>query len=266
MEAIQTRYRTHTCGQLREADVDRTIRLAGWVHSYRDYGNNLVFIDLRDRDGITQLVFDPADCGKAAHDESRRLRSEWVISITGTVKARAADAINNKLPTGHIEVRVTALDVLSVSPTPPFTPAEHETVNEEKRLQYRFIDLRRQEMQQTLRTRYPGHPPDAAIPGRPRILGNRNAVSHPIHARRGPRFYRPVALCAGEFLRAAAVAAVVQAIADGRGLRQIHADRPLLPRRGPARRSAGRIHAARHGDGVHRPRKYHRHHRGTCSG
>jgi aspartyl-tRNA synthetase len=154
MESIETRYRTHTCGQLRETDVDRTVRLAGWVHSYRDYGSNLVFIDLRDRDGITQLVFDPADCGKAVHEESRRLRSEWVISITGTVKARAADAINNKLPTGHVEVRVTSLEVLSVSPTPPFTPAEHDTVNEEKRLQYRFIDLRRQEMQQTLRTRF----------------------------------------------------------------------------------------------------------------
>jgi aspartyl-tRNA synthetase len=153
MEAIETRYRTHTCGQLREVDVDRTVRLAGWVHSYRDHGN-LVFIDLRDRDGLTQLVFDPDTCGQAAHDEARRLRSEWVISVTGTVKARAPEVVNNKLPTGHIEVRVTSLDVLSASPTPPFTPGEHETVNEEKRLQYRFIDLRRHEMQQTLRTRF----------------------------------------------------------------------------------------------------------------
>ena len=153
MESIKTRYRTHTCGQLRKTDVGQTVRLAGWVHSYRDHGN-LVFIDLRDRDGLTQLVFDPDTCGQAAHDESRRLRSEWVISITGTVKARAPEVVNKKLPTGHIEVRVTALDVLSVSPTPPFTPGEHETVNEEKRLQYRFIDLRRHEMQQTLRTRY----------------------------------------------------------------------------------------------------------------
>jgi aspartyl-tRNA synthetase len=153
MESIETRYRTHSCGQLREVDVDRTVRLAGWVHSYRDHGN-LVFIDLRDRDGLTQLVFDPDTCGHAAHDEARRLRSEWVISIAGTVNARAPEVINNKLPTGHIEVRVTSLDVLSSSPTPPFTPGEHETVNEEKRLQYRFIDLRRHEMQQTLRTRF----------------------------------------------------------------------------------------------------------------
>src|SRR5271163_4926388 len=97
MEAVETKYRTHTCGQLREADVDRTVRLAGWVHSYRDHGN-LVFIDLRDRDGLTQLVFDPDTCGKVAHEESRRLRSEWVISITGTVKSRAPEVVNHKLP------------------------------------------------------------------------------------------------------------------------------------------------------------------------
>jgi aspartyl-tRNA synthetase len=153
MEAIRTRYRDHTCGQLRKSDVGTEAKLAGWVHSYRDHGN-LVFIDLRDRDGLTQLVFDPDTCGKAVHDEARKLRSEWVISINGAVTGRAAEAINPKLPTGEIEVRVKAMEVLSTSPTPPFLPDEHETVHEEKRLAYRFIDLRRQEMQQTLRTRY----------------------------------------------------------------------------------------------------------------
>ena len=153
MEAIRTRYRNHTCGQLRKSDVGREVKLAGWVHSYRDHGN-LVFIDLRDRDGLTQLVFDPDTCGKLVHDESRRLRSEWVISAIGTVAARAPEVVNAKLPTGEIEVRVRALEVLSTSPTPPFLPDEHETVHEEKRLAYRYIDLRRQEMQQNLRTRY----------------------------------------------------------------------------------------------------------------
>ena len=80
MEAIETRYRSHTCGQLRKGDVDREIKLAGWVHSYRDHGN-LVFIDLRDRDGITQLVFDPDLCGAQIHEESRKLRTEWVVSV-----------------------------------------------------------------------------------------------------------------------------------------------------------------------------------------
>lgn len=153
MEAIQTRYRTHTNGQLRKSDVGNEVQLAGWVHSYRDHGG-LVFIDLRDRDGLTQLVFDADECGKACHDESRKLRSEWVISVKGKVSARGDGMVNPKLPTGEIEVRATSMEVLSSSPTPPFTPHETESVGEEKRLQYRFIDLRRAEMQQTLRTRY----------------------------------------------------------------------------------------------------------------
>ncbi|HXE54013.1 MAG TPA: aspartate--tRNA ligase [Tepidisphaeraceae bacterium] len=153
MDFVKTRYRDHTCGQLRKSDVGSTVKLAGWVHSYRDHGN-LVFIDLRDRNGLTQLVFDPDSCGKLVHDEARRLRSEWVISITGQVTARGAEVVNPKLPTGEIEVRVKTLEVLSSSPTPPFLPDEHETINEEKRLTYRYLDLRRPEMQENLRTRY----------------------------------------------------------------------------------------------------------------
>ncbi|MFI5380491.1 MAG: aspartate--tRNA ligase [Tepidisphaerales bacterium] len=153
MEAIQTRYRTHTCGQLRISDVGSTVQLAGWVHFFRDFGG-LVFIDLRDRDGLTQLVFDADLCGQAVHDESRKLRSEWVISITGKVTPRAQGMENPKLATGQIEIRVTSMEVLSVSPTPPFTPDENEKISEERRLQFRYLDLRRAEMQQTLRTRY----------------------------------------------------------------------------------------------------------------
>ncbi|HVT90450.1 MAG TPA: aspartate--tRNA ligase [Tepidisphaeraceae bacterium] len=152
MEAIQTRYRTHTCGQIRKSDCTKQVKLAGWVHSYRDHGG-LVFIDLRDRDGLTQLVFDPDSCGKEVHDESRKLRSEWVISITGEVEQRGQGMENPKLPTGEVEVRVKSMEVLSVSPTPPFTPHETESVNEERRLAYRYIDLRRSEMQQNLRVR-----------------------------------------------------------------------------------------------------------------
>src|SRR5688500_9366200 len=153
MEATETRYRSHTNGQLRASDVNREVKLAGWVHSYRDHGQ-LVFIDLRDRDGLTQLVFDADLCGQATHDEARKARGEWEISISGKVTARGAGLENPKLPSGEIEVRVQSMEVLSISPTPPFTPDEREVVNEEKRLQYRFLDLRRPEMQQTLRTRY----------------------------------------------------------------------------------------------------------------
>jgi aspartyl-tRNA synthetase len=153
MQASETRYRTHTCGQLRQSDVGQTVKLAGWVHSYRDHGG-LVFIDLRDREGLTQLVFDSDACGKIHHDESRRLRSEWVISVTGAVTARGASLVNPKLPTGEIEVRVKELEVVSTSPTPPFLPDEHETISEDKRLAFRYLDLRRAEMQTNLRTRY----------------------------------------------------------------------------------------------------------------
>ncbi len=133
MEAIETRYRTHTCGQLRKADVGKEIKLAGWVHSYRDHGG-LVFIDLRDRDGLTQLVFDAETCGQQFLEESRKLRGEWVISVSGLVHARGDGLVNPKLPTGEIEIMVKSLEVLSVSPTPPFTPDEREVVNEEKQV------------------------------------------------------------------------------------------------------------------------------------
>src|SRR3954465_6055290 len=138
MEAIETRYRTHTAGQLRKSDVGKTVQLAGWVHSYRDHGG-LVFIDLRDRDGLTQLVFDADECGQAILDEARKLRSEWVLSISGNVSARGEKLVNPKLPTGEIEVRVKTMTVLSASPTPPFTPHDFENVNEERRLQYRYL-------------------------------------------------------------------------------------------------------------------------------
>src|SRR5579872_6300486 len=115
MEAITTRYRTHTCGQLGKADVGKEVKLAGWVHFYRDFGS-LVFIDLRDRDGLTQLVFDADTCGQVIHEEARKLRSEWVVSITGVVTARGADVVNPKMKTGEIEVRVKQMEVLSISP------------------------------------------------------------------------------------------------------------------------------------------------------
>jgi aspartyl-tRNA synthetase len=152
MEAIETRYRTHTCGQLRASDVGKEVRLAGWVNVWRDHGG-LVFIDLRDRDGLTQLVFDADLCGPATHEEARKLRSEWVVSVTGVVTPRGEGMTNPKLATGAIEVRVKTLEVLSQSPHPKFTPDEAEGVHEETRLAYRYLDLRRPKMQQTLRVR-----------------------------------------------------------------------------------------------------------------
>src|ERR1044071_6496708 len=112
MELIETRYRSRPCGSLRKSDVNKEVKLAGWCHSYRDHGG-LVFIDLRDRDGLTQLVFDPDSCGAAVHEEARKLRSEWVISISGLVEMRGEGLTNPKLATGEIEVRVKSMEVLS---------------------------------------------------------------------------------------------------------------------------------------------------------
>ncbi len=143
--------RTHTCGQLRKTDVNTRVTLAGWVNNYRDFGG-LVFIDLRDREGITQLVFNP-EAG-AAHTLASKLRHEDVVAISGTVLAREPGMANPKLVTGEIEVRCDTAELLNKSETPPFMPDEAHKVAEDRRLQYRYIDLRRPRMQEILRTRH----------------------------------------------------------------------------------------------------------------
>lgn len=149
--------RSHTCGQLRESDIDSQVRLCGWVRSYRDHGG-VVFIDLRDRDGVTQVVFDLPEEGNTAAEEmykqARSLRNEWVISVSGIVRHRGEERINPKLPTGQVEVVGTQLTVLNRSDTVPFSPDEYTSVAEETRLRYRYIDLRRQEMTRSIRLRH----------------------------------------------------------------------------------------------------------------
>ena len=144
--------RTHNCGQLRIEDAEKKVILAGWVHSYRDHGN-LVFIDLRDREGLTQLVFNP-DTQPKAHELARTARCEWVIAAEGVVQPRSEGMANPKLPTGQIEVAVQQLDILNVSKTPPFEIDSAEKTNEELRLVNRYLDLRRPEMRQKLQTRH----------------------------------------------------------------------------------------------------------------
>ena len=153
-EALQ---RTHTCGQLRADNVGQTVRLCGWVRSFRDHGG-VVFIDLRDRDGITQLVFDvPADADNeqdmARYKLARALRNEWVISAVGKVRPRGDDRENPNLPTGQVEVIGHQLTVLNESETVPFEPDAFTKVGEELRLKYRFIDMRRPELNAALRLR-----------------------------------------------------------------------------------------------------------------
>ena len=143
--------RTHTCGELRAAHVGQSVTLCGWVDTYRDFGG-LVFIDLRDRYGMTQVVFSPSYA--EMHAIARSLRNEDVIQVTGEVVARPADMQNPKLETGEIDVRGRQLEVLNKSKTPPFFPNQPELPNEELRLKYRFVDLRRPAVQQCLMLRH----------------------------------------------------------------------------------------------------------------
>lgn len=145
-------YRTHTCGELRTSDIDSQVTLCGWVENYRDQGG-IVFIDLRDRYGKTQLVFSP-ESGDEIVRLAKTLRSEFVISATGKVSPRPEGTNNPKLSTGEIEIRCSELTILNKSKTPPFQPGIKDLPGEDIRLQYRYIDLRREVMQQTMILRH----------------------------------------------------------------------------------------------------------------
>jgi aspartyl-tRNA synthetase len=147
--------RTHHCNELRPSHIGQAVTLSGWVHSRRDLGG-LIFIDIRDREGRTQTVFDPSNLPKDLFDRAAGLRSECVISVTGTVRQRPAGTNNAKIPTGEVEVGVTALTVLNMAEVLPFPVDDPEIaskVNEELRLQYRYLDLRRPEMARNLKLR-----------------------------------------------------------------------------------------------------------------
>lgn len=145
--------RTHTCGELRLKDVQTSVTLSGWVNRRRDHGG-LIFIDLRDRFGLTQLVFDPIKTPEI-HQKAEKLRSEWVISIKGIVIPRAEGMTNGKLPTGEIEILVEEMDILSKSKTPPFSICDESIdVNEELRLKYRYLDIRRGDVAKKLLIRH----------------------------------------------------------------------------------------------------------------
>lgn len=144
------KYRTHTCGELRETHLDQTVTLSGWVNNYRDHGG-VRFIDLRDRDGITQIVFHPENT--EAHGIAQKLRREDVITVSGGCIIRSGGE-NPKLATGKIEVDAATAVVLNDSENPPFIPDEADKVGEETRLRYRYVDLRRPAMQHILKTRH----------------------------------------------------------------------------------------------------------------
>ncbi len=142
--------RTHYCGQVTEILENQTVTVSGWVHRRRDHGG-VIFIDLRDRDGLVQIVVNPDDADKFSKAE--KLRSEFVLKVIGKVTARTPETINEKMATGKIEIVASSLEVLSRSAPIPFQ-LDDKNISEEVRLTYRYLDLRRDEMQKTLRTRY----------------------------------------------------------------------------------------------------------------
>jgi len=143
--------RTHNCGELRREHVGQDVTVMGWVHNYRDHGG-CIFVDLRDRYGLTQLKFDPA-VDKGVHDLADRLRSEWVIGVRGKVADRGSNE-NPKMATGAIEVEAHQLEIFSRSKTPPFQIADEIDTNENLRLKYRYLDLRRKPLQDNLILRH----------------------------------------------------------------------------------------------------------------
>ena len=146
-ESMKGMHRTHRCTELNKEDIGKTVTVMGWVAKYRNKGG-LIFIDLRDRSGILQLVYEEQDCGSEVFEKAAKLRNEYVIAATGIVTERAA--INENIPTGHIEIRVKETRILSEAETTPFEIVNDLKTKEELRLKYRYLDLRRPDMQEKL--------------------------------------------------------------------------------------------------------------------
>ena len=233
-QLVTSRWRTHWVADTVRVEPKSEVRLAGWVQRRRDLGS-VVFVDLRDRTGIVQLVFDR---GRGTSDEAMdvadRLRSEYVIVVDGTVERRDPDTVNPKIETGEIEVVVKHARIESVAKTPPFYIEDGIEVEKPVRLRYRYLDLRRPEMQRILMLRH------QAIRAFRRYLDDHGflEIETPILTKRTPEGARdylvPKPPAAGGILRAAAVAADLQAVADGLGARALLPGGALFPRRGPA--------------------------------
>ncbi len=143
---------THTAGELRREDIGKQVTLTGWVWRRRDHGG-LIFVDLRDRTGMTQCTFDPEHSGGTAFHAAETIRTEWPICVHGVVRGRDEETVNAKLPTGEIEVRVDSIEILNRSKTPPFQIEDGIDTAEDTRLRYRYLDIRRPEMMANLKLR-----------------------------------------------------------------------------------------------------------------
>ena len=153
METLQGMKRSHHCGELRKENIDQEVVLCGWVSRRRDHGG-LIFVDMRDRSGLLQVVFDEAAMGEESFHKAESLRTEFVMGIRGKVRGRSEDTINPNMETGEIEVLVTELRILNKAKTPPFYIQDGIDVDEMVRMRYRYLDLRRPEMQKNIMLRH----------------------------------------------------------------------------------------------------------------
>ncbi len=221
-------YKTHTCGELRLSHTGQPVTLAGWVHRRRDHGG-VTFIDLRDRFGLIQVVFNP-EISPEAHQAVVEVRSEWVIQVSGVVRPRPEGMQNPNLPTGEMEVEVHAIQVLNPAKTPPFLINKEEEVDEQTRLRYRYLDLRRERMPHNLILRHRVVKFIRDYLDRAGLYRGRDADPVQDHPRRRARLPGALARPSRAVLRPAAVAPAAQAAADGGRGRALLPDRALLPR------------------------------------
>ena len=144
--------KTNSCGELRENDIGKEVILMGWAQSRRDHGG-LIFIDLRDREGISQIVFDSKDSAEA-HEKAHIIKNEYVLAVKGKVVFRLASSKNPNMPTGEIEIKVSQVKILNASDTLPFNIDDRIEINDNLRLKYRYLDLRQSKMQKNMRLRH----------------------------------------------------------------------------------------------------------------
>ena len=236
--------------QLRAGDIGAEVRLSGWCHRIRDHGG-VLFIDLRDHYGLTQVVADP---DSPAFKIAETLRSEWVVRVDGKVRRRPDGTDNPELPTGAVEIYVREIEVLGPAAELPMPVFGDQEYPEDIRLKYRFLDLRRERLHNNIMLR------GQIINSIRRRMKEQGFFEFqtPILTASSPEGARDypgaVAAASGKVLRAAAGAAAVQAADHGVGLRPLFPDRALLPRRGRARRPlAGRILSARSGNEFRHP-------------
>ncbi len=223
------------CGALRASDAGKKVILMGWVNRRRDLGA-LIFVDVRDRSGVTQVVFS-GERNAAVHEKAELLRNEFVIAAIGTVKLRDADTINKNIPTGEIELVADELRILNEAKHPPFLPGDTALANEEMRLKYRYIDLRRDAMQFNIELRH-----KVALAIREYLAAQGFfEIETPFMTRSTPEGARdylvPSRVQPGMFYALPQSPQLFKQILMISGFDKYFPDRPLLPRRGLARRS-----------------------------